>query len=117
MLWAHRDTVTPIRLNAIAQTSKDHIQWAKSFPESIRIGLDATTAAQYWLDAFWGFFFPPRVGPASPTLIHSQQYFTSQGAASVKGWQPCDLWAYYLFRCVYTAYAQIRWLGEYGAHT
>lgn len=38
-LWAHRDTVTPVRLNAIGQVSKDHILWAKSFPDSIKIGL------------------------------------------------------------------------------
>jgi len=61
--------------------------------------------------------FSPHVVPASLTLIHSQQYSTSQGAASVKGWQPCDLWAYYLFRCVYKAYVQMTQRGEYGAHT
>lgn len=35
--------------------------------------------------------FSPRFGRASPTFVRSQQHFTSQGAAPVEGWQPCDL--------------------------
>lgn len=54
------DTLGPqrhcVRLNAITQVSKNHILWAKSFSESIKIGLDATTATQCWLDAFCFFF-------------------------------------------------------------
>lgn len=110
-LGACRNIVTKVECNCSCKTGPHtvgQIFFQKHWNQSTLLLLNSTGSM---------LFFPPYTGRASPTFIHSQQYFYLTRSSQCEGWQPCDLWAYYLFHHVYTAYTQIRQPEEYGAHT